>query len=35
MLSPDDVAASVAFVIESPATVCVNELVVTPVKKRG
>ncbi|MCW4456867.1 SDR family oxidoreductase [Microbacterium sp. MPKO10] len=31
MLSPDDVARAVAFVLESPADVCVNELVISPV----
>jgi len=33
MLSPDDVAAAVQFIIDSPAHVCVNELVISPVKK--
>ncbi|PFG29345.1 SDR family oxidoreductase [Paramicrobacterium agarici] len=31
MLSPDDVARAVAFVVDSPADVCVNELVISPV----
>ncbi|WP_235934383.1 SDR family oxidoreductase [Paramicrobacterium chengjingii] len=31
MLSPDDVARAVAFVLDSPAEVCVNELVISPV----
>lgn len=33
MLTPDDIAATVEFVVTSPEHVCVNELVVTPVKK--
>lgn len=33
MLSPDDVAAAVQFIVDSPAHVCVNELVISPVKK--
>jgi len=35
MLSPDDVARTVQFVLDSPPHVCVNELVVTPTKKQG
>lgn len=31
MLSPDDVARAVAFVLDSPPNVCINELVVSPV----
>ena len=34
MLSPDDVARTVQFVLDSPPQVCVNELVVTPTKKQ-
>lgn len=30
MLSPDDIARAVSFVASSPASVCVNELVITP-----
>ena len=33
MLSPDDVARTVQFVLDSPPHVCVNELVVTPTKR--
>ena len=33
MLSPEDVARTVQFVLDSPAHVCINELVVTPTKK--
>ena len=35
MLSPEDVARTVQFVLDSPPHVCVNELVVTPTKKEG
>ena len=35
MLSPEDVARTVQFVLDSPPHVCVNELVVTPTKKQG
>lgn len=34
MLSPADVARTVQFVLDSPPHVCVNELVITPTKKR-
>jgi NAD(P)-dependent dehydrogenase (short-subunit alcohol dehydrogenase family) len=34
MLSPADVARTVQFVLDSPPHVCINELVVTPTKKR-
>jgi NADP-dependent 3-hydroxy acid dehydrogenase YdfG len=34
MLTAADVARTVQFVLDSPPTVCVNELVVTPTKKR-
>lgn len=34
MLTPDDVARAVLFVLDSPAHVCINELVVTPTKRR-
>ncbi|WP_409048141.1 hypothetical protein AB2L57_04115 [Microbacterium sp. HA-8] len=34
MLSPEDVAAAVRFVATSPASACVNELVITPVKSK-
>lgn len=34
MLSPDDVARTVQFVLDSPPHVCINELVVTPTKKQ-
>lgn len=34
MLSPDDVARTVQFVLDSPPHVCVNELVVTPTKRQ-
>jgi NADP-dependent 3-hydroxy acid dehydrogenase YdfG len=33
MLSPDDVARTVQFVLDSPPHVCINELVVTPTKR--
>ncbi|HLT66662.1 MAG TPA: SDR family NAD(P)-dependent oxidoreductase [Microbacterium sp.] len=33
MMTADDVADAVEFVVTSPPTVCVNELVITPVKK--
>jgi NAD(P)-dependent dehydrogenase (short-subunit alcohol dehydrogenase family) len=33
MLSADDVARTVQFVLDSPPNVCINELVVTPTKK--
>jgi NADP-dependent 3-hydroxy acid dehydrogenase YdfG len=33
MLSPDDVAAAVQFVLDGPPHVCINELVISPVKK--
>ena len=33
MLSPEDVARTVQFVLDSPPHVCVNELVVTPTKR--
>jgi NADP-dependent 3-hydroxy acid dehydrogenase YdfG len=35
MLTPDDVARTVQFVLDSPPEVCINELVVTPTKKQG
>ena len=35
MLSPDDVARAVLFVVESPAHVCINELVITPTDNRS
>ena len=35
MLTPEDVAHTVQFVLDSPPHVCVNELVVTPTKKQG
>ena len=35
MLTPEDVARTVQFVLDSPPHVCVNELVVTPTKKQG
>ncbi len=35
MLSPADVARTVQFVLDSPPSVCVNELVVTPTKKQA
>ena len=35
MLTADDVARTVQFVLDSPAHVCINELVVTPTKKQG
>ncbi|WP_235940909.1 SDR family oxidoreductase [Paramicrobacterium fandaimingii] len=35
MLSPDDVARTVAFVLDSPAEVCVNELVISPVRSHS
>jgi NADP-dependent 3-hydroxy acid dehydrogenase YdfG len=35
MLSPDDVARTVQFVLDSPPHVCVNELVVIPTKKQA
>jgi NADP-dependent 3-hydroxy acid dehydrogenase YdfG len=34
MLSADDVARTVQFVLDSPPEVCINELVVTPTKKQ-
>lgn len=34
MLTPGDVARTVLFVLDSPAHVCVDELVVTPVRRR-
>lgn len=33
MLTAEDIAAAVDFVVSSPPEVCINELVVTPVKK--
>lgn len=33
MLSPDDIAAAVQFVLDCPPHVCVNELVISPTKK--
>lgn len=33
MLSPDDIAAAVQFVLDCPPHVCVNELVISPSKK--
>lgn len=35
MLSPDDVARTVQFVLDSPPHVCINELVVIPTKKQA
>ncbi|GAA1433038.1 SDR family NAD(P)-dependent oxidoreductase [Microlunatus lacustris] len=35
MLSPEDVARTVQFVLDSPPHVCVNELVVTPTKRQA
>lgn len=32
MLTPDDVAAAVATVLDQPSNVCINELVITPVR---
>ncbi len=34
MLGPADIAAAVQFVLDSPSHVCINELVITPVKKQ-
>lgn len=34
MLSPEDVARTVQFVLDSPPHVCLNELVVTPTKRQ-
>lgn len=35
MLSADDIARAVLFVMESPSHVCINELVISPTKKNG
>ncbi|QGH68755.1 SDR family oxidoreductase [Pseudactinotalea sp. HY158] len=35
MLRPEDVARAVAFVVTSPREVCVNELVITPVRSHS
>jgi NADP-dependent 3-hydroxy acid dehydrogenase YdfG len=35
MLSPEDVARTVQFVLDCPPHVCINELVVTPTKKQS
>ena len=32
MLTPDDVAAAVATVLDQPSNVCINELAITPVR---
>ena len=34
MLTPDDIAAAVQFVLDSPRHVCINELVISPTKAR-
>ena len=34
MLAPADIAAAVQFVLDSPRHVCINELVITPAKKK-